>query len=429
MPTPTDLEAGPIHPDELVPLPGDLGATPLPEAGFEADDPGSQRAAAGPAPTADVRRAYLGQAVIGYAIYAVGAVSAFLAVALSLSDTQAGLHSSALAAGIAVAGLSGDRLDARLGPRAVHLAGLALLGAGGIMLVWAPAFAVTLAAAAAIGLGSGLLLGHINQTLSAGGGALARVRLARSTLIAMFASLSVPLVIGAGIAIELGWQLVVVPALALVVLAVVASRGRLARSVGTETARVRLPRAYWLAWALVALVVAVEFAMVFWGSSLVERQTGIPLGDATLVLAAFFVGMIAGRSALSAHAVSRHDPIWLMRAGISLALLGSLLPLVPASVPLSVVGLFLGGSGVGLLFPLGASISLAAVPGHARQAASRLVIASGLAILAAPFVLGVVADAAGVIVGWLLIPAICLAALGLSVPVARATDQGRPKTA
>ena len=49
-----------------------------------------------------------------------------------------------------------------------------------------------------------------------------------------------------------------------------------------------------------------------------------------------------------------------------------------------------------------------------------LILASGVAILVAPFVLGVAADAAGVSAAWLLIPALSVAALALSVPVSRA---------
>lgn len=372
-----------------------------------------------PASTPEVRRAYLDQSVLGYVIYAVGAVTAFIAVALSLSDAQAGLHSSALAVGMVLAGGSGDRLDHIVGPKAMHLIALALLAAGSILVVWAPVLLVTLGGAGSIGLGGGLVQGHASHTLSAGGGALARVRLGRAALMSMVTSLVVPLVIGGGVALGLGWQVVALPALLLVGLAVVASRRRLDRGVGLEPPRAVLSRAYWLAWALVVLVVSIEFAMVFWGSSLVERQAGISLGHATIVLSAFFVGMVTGRAALSSHTLAGRDPVSLMRAGIGLAGLGSLVPLVWPSVAGGTLGLLLGGTGVSLLYPLGASISLAAVPGQARQAASRLVLASGLAILVAPFVLGVMADAAGVIVGWLLIPVVCVAALALTIPVGR----------
>ena len=79
----------------------------------------------------DVRRSYIDQGVIGYLIYMVGAVTAFLAAALALSDGQAGLHSSALAVGMITASLFSHGLDLRFGVRISHFAALALCLAGG----------------------------------------------------------------------------------------------------------------------------------------------------------------------------------------------------------------------------------------------------------------------------------------------------------
>ena len=60
-----------------------------------------------PASASETRSAYLDQSVVAYLLYGVGAVTAFLAVALSLSDTAAALHSSLLAVGLLSAGLIG----------------------------------------------------------------------------------------------------------------------------------------------------------------------------------------------------------------------------------------------------------------------------------------------------------------------------------
>jgi fucose permease len=82
--------------------------------------------------------------------------------------------------------------------------------------------------------------------------------------------------------------------------------------------------------------------------------------------------------------------------------------------------MFVCGLGLGWLYPIAGSITLATAPHLPALASSRLVLASGVAILSAPFVLGVVADVTGVISAWLLIPAICVAAVLLTVPMARA---------
>lgn len=373
-----------------------------------------------PATTSEAKRAYLDQAVIGYLLYGVGAVTAFLAVALSLSDAEAALHSSLLAIGFVIAGLGGDRLDTLIGPRGSHVLAYLLLAAACVSLATAPAFVVTLAGAGMVGLGSGLLLAHINRTLTRGGGSLARVRMGRAALVAMVGSMSVPVVIGAGENSGLGWQLAFVLAGGLIAAGLWATRGHRQLVPQGDVVPGPLPRRYWLAWWLIVLVVSVEFSIVFWASTLVERGVGISLGDATLVATGFYVGMATARVGLSLHVVGDRDPIWLMRGSLAVALAGSLLAWSAGSVGIAALGIYLGGLGTGFLYPLGVSVALALVPGIQDRASSRLILASGVAILVSPFALGVAADVAGVAVAWLLVPAFCLAALALSVSVGRA---------
>ncbi len=372
-----------------------------------------------PASALETRSAYLDQSVVGYLLYGVGAVTAFLALALSLSDAAAALHSSVLAIGLLVAGLSGDQLVTRLGPRAAHGSAYVLLAIASLCLVTAPAFPVTLAGAGMVGLGTGFLLARVNRTLTRGGGTLARVRMGRAALVAMVASLSVPIAIGVGENSGLGWQLAFVVAAILILAGLWASRRRRWVSVQAETAPGGLPGSFWLAWWLIVLGVSVEFSIVFWASTLVARQVDVSLGDATLVAAGFYAGMATTRVGLSFSSVGGHDPIWLMRLGLAVALLGSLLAWAAESVELATLGIYLGGLGTGFLYPLGVTVALGLVPRLQDRASARLILASGVAILVSPFVLGMAADVTDVSVAWLLVPAFCLAALALSVPVSR----------
>ena len=379
-----------------------------------------------PASEAETRSAYVDQAIVAYLLYGVGAVTAFLAVVLTLSDAAAAAHSSAMAVGLLAAGMFGDRLDTRLGSRTALRLAYALAVAGVLCLLTALAFALTLTGAALVGLSAGLMLARLNRTFTRGGGALARLRMGRGALVAMVASLSVPIIIGFGENSGLGWQLALIVALALIGVGSWASRHRGDVTSAAADASGRLPRSYWLAWWLIVLGVSVEFSLVFWSSTLVERQVGISLADATLVAAGFYAGMATARVGLSFPVVSRRDPVLLMRLGLVIALLGSLLAWAADSTVLAGLGIYLGGLGTGFLYPLGVAVALALVPGLQDRGSSRLILASGLAILAAPFILGVAAGAAGVSIGWLLIPALCVAALILSVPVGRARQAHTP---
>lgn len=373
-----------------------------------------------PASSREVRSAYIDQVAVGYLLYGVGAVTAFLAVALSLSDAEAALHSSMLAIGLLGAGLAGDRVDALLGGRRANVLAYGLLAGASLCFITAPAYAVTLAGAGMVGVAVGLLLAHLNRALTRGGGALARVRMSRAALVAMFGSMSVPVVIGIGAGSSIGWQLAFVVAGGLIVAGLWGTRWRQDAAPVVVSGTGSLTRNYWLVWWLIVLVVSVEFAIVFWASTLVERQVHVPLSEATLVATSFYVGMAATRFGLSFSATGRREPIMLMRVGLVVALTGSLLAWLAGDVVLAAVGIFLGGAGVGFQYPLGVSVALSLAHGSQDKGSARLILASGVAILVAPFVLGVAADAAGVAMAWLLIPAVSVAALVLSVPVGRA---------
>jgi MFS family permease len=133
--------------------------------------------------------------------------------------------------------------------------------------------------------------------------------------------------------------------------------------------------------------------------------------------------------ALSFQVVSSRDPVWMMRVGLVSAFLGSLLAWAAHDVMAAGLGIYLGGLGTGFLYPLGVAVALALAPGLQDRGSARLVLASGVAILMAPLVLGLAADAAGVSMAWLLVPALCVAALVVSVPVGRVAPPDQRPTA
>jgi MFS family permease len=383
------------------------------DAGRAGGEPVTRR---GPTAAA-VAGAYVDLIAVGYLLYGVGAISPYLRVRLGLTDAETGLHSSALALGIIAAGLIADRLDRSRGPRLTHVAAIALMVVASVAIAWAPSWPVTLSASGVMGLGCGLMIAHVNRTLGSGGDGLGRVRLARANLLSMLGALAVPIVIAAGLGIGAGWQIVVMPALAILIVAAGYARREPRGVVAALVERARLPVGFWVAWTLVVLVVSIEFSIVFWGSTLVERRASLSLVEATIVGGAFFAGMILGRVVISREAAGSMDPRRLVRIGLVGALAGALLTWWSTSGLMSAAGLLLSGMGVAVLYPLTVSLALARSRGHASVAAARLTMASGAAILLAPFILGALSDRAGVVAGWVLVPALCLASLALTAAV------------
>lgn len=371
---------------------------------------------------AAVHRAYRDLAIVGYLLYGVGAVSPFIREALGLTDTETGLHSSLIAIGMLAAGFAADRLDRRAGPSRIHAASALVAAVAIALLAWSPALAATLLASGLIGLSCGILLGHVNDQLGSAGGPDSRRRMLRANLFAMVGPLLIPAIITFAVAVGLGWQVAFLPALALLGW-LIADAVRHGIPLGDRPAATgRLPRPYWLGWLLLVAVVGVEVSCGFWGSTLVQRRTGVPAADAALVTGGFFLGMLIGRGALGLDVFVRQRPHRLVRAGLALSILGAAIAWVAPSVAVGAVGLFVAGLGVSGQYPLGVTMTLPLGATAPAAAAARLTLASGTAVLLAPLVLGASADLVGVEMAWLLIPALAVVAIGLSLTIDRPTS-------
>src|SRR5512141_2578664 len=358
--------------------------------------------------------AYAYLSVFGFLLYAIGALTPYLREELRLSAAQAALHPSALAIGMVSAGAVADALERRLGRRWAGILAVGLLVVSGSALATALALPVTLAGAFGLGVGGGAVLSAVNQVLGRPGGLGPEVRFARANTWSMLASFFAPVSIAALAVSPLGWR--AVPLLPLAVPAVLELAGGLsAGSVAAPRAvdGGGLPRPFWIAWAFVILAVSIEFSYVVWGSSVVAARTGLSLDAATALAALFLTGMLLGRIALGARLVgTARFHRWIELALLVVGLGGLIVWLSTSSVA-SGVGFLLAGLGTATLYPLGMAMALTRAGDAASAAGARMTLASGIAILAAPLLLGAISDAFGVVAGWPLVIALCLVALGV----------------
>ena len=91
----------------------------------------------------------------------------------------------------------------------------------------------------------------------------------------------------------------------------------------------------------------------------------------------------------------------------------------------AVLGLFVAGLGVANLYPLIVALALGAAPGQSNEAGARLTFASGTAILAAPLLLGALADAIGIRLAYGVVPIFILGALFASRLGSRLSQSAR----
>jgi MFS family permease len=371
--------------------------------------------------------AYLAIATVGFLLYGLGAVGPYLRTQLGLSDTEVGLHPTFVAIGLVLAGAMTAGLHRRFGERAVRVVALVSLVAALVAIAAAPALPITLGAMLVIGWGTGTVLGYANAALGTLGGSRSRVALARANVWAMVTGFLGPVLLGLAVGAGAPWWLGLGPGLLFLGLLL----GELRRT-DVETATLAdersgdhppLPRGYWQAWAFLVAAIAAEFSIVYWGSTLVERRAGVPTAEATVVGALFLAGMFAGRLVYGQGWAGGRDVRALAAGGTAVAGAGAVIAWVGTSALVVGLGLFVAGAGVAALYPLGTAAALGTAPDRLAHAGARLTLASGSAILVAPFVLGAIADAAGVVVGWGLVVVILVVAL-LLVPVLPRAEPG-----
>jgi fucose permease len=354
----------------------------------------------------------------------LGPIMPFLRKELDLGYTLASLHFSAFALGAVLLGFFGDRIVGRWGRRASLWGGAFGVAAGALLLVSSRGAWGTVPATFAMGVCGALLLVTSQAILSDRHGEWSAVALSESNVTASACAIAAPLVVGASAASGLGWRAaLILPAL---VLALLTARyffrplelppGQTEDGVAGDGPT--LPPLYWALWTLVALGVASEWCVGYWGADFLADGTGLTRPVAATSLTAFFAAMLVGRLA-SSRLARTLPPVALLAATLCAALLGFPLFWLAPETPLALAGLFVTGLGIGGVYPLGISAAIASAPGNTDAAAARLAIGGGGAMLVAPFALGALADNVGIGKAFGIVVPMLLAALSLALAAGR----------
>lgn len=357
--------------------------------------------------------AYAYLSTFAYLLYALGSLTPYLRDELRLSDAQAALHSTAAALGLVSAGVLADVVERRLGLRGAGRIASAMLVLAAVLLALAPALPLTLLGGYLLGAGGGAILSTVNLILGHQGGPRAATLVLRANVWSIAVAFLAPMAIAWLATSALGWRAsLVIPVVAIAILELRGGQ-TLEATTASKPVAARLPASFWPAWGFVVLSVAIEFSYVVWGSSVVQSRTGSSREVATAVGGLFLIGMLASRLVLASGFVRRLGLARWIEGGLAVVAAGSVILWLSQVVALSGLGVVMAGLGTGVLYPLGIPAGLAQARGAVLAAGARLTLASGVAILVAPLVLGLVSDAVGVVAGWPLVVALCGAALVL----------------
>jgi len=367
--------------------------------------------------------AYLLLGYFGYLQAVLGPVMPFLRHDLRLSYAAGGLHFSAFAAGMIVAGLAGARVMAWLGRPIVFWGGAVGMAVGAVLVVVGGRLAFTVAGAGVMGLLGTLLLVTIQAVLSDQHGRYRTRALTEANIGASLASGFAALLVGFCQGVGLGWRAALLIPIALLVL--VAARYRRAplppRTAGVTHGHrpaTRLPLLFWLYWVVVVFGVAAEWSLTFWGTDYLHQVIALNAGVAATVMGVYLFGTVLAR-VLGSRLTRVLPSAALLVAAIGVALAGFLIFWLTPHGPLTFAGLAVTGLGIANLFPLGLATGLGIAPDSSDTTSARISLGAGLAIFVAPLSLGGLADHVGIRAAYGVVPLLLcgagVAALGALV--------------
>lgn len=376
-------------------------------------------------------------------VYLTGPVAPVLAEDLGIGEASVGLVGTALAAGIATAAATGPPLAARLGRDGTVKLGLAVLASAAAFLAaiprlmegW-PAFALVLTVVWIGAVGGATCLNVGTARLSELHPEDSGAAITEANAVAAWTGLFSPLLLGAALGAGLGWWagFVICLAFTLVALTALVLVGRRALEPSTPDTHPHhtmtaadelyersedvpvaaqssaLPRTFWIVMIALFAAAASEFAINFWGSTLIVESTGASTSAATASMSAIVAGLAVGRT-IGPRVTALLGAHGMLVVGFPLALVGFMLLWTASALPVAVVGLFVAGLGLATLFPLIIDRGIAVSNGQPDLALARASLILGLAIGGAPFLLGSLGSVMSVSSAMLLVP--ILVVLGL----------------
>lgn len=352
--------------------------------------------------------AYLALAQFTFFLNIQGNIIPFLKDEFDLSYRLVTLHPAAVAAGLMAAGLFGERLTRAWGRDTSIAVGLVGMGVGALLVVLAPHPAVSIFGCFLMGAIGCLILIVVPTLLSDRHGANSSVAIGEANGISYVASLTAALAVGLFVAVGLGWRSALLLGFSLgVLLMIFLRRTPLPAAVKVKTASTgtgHLPAAYWFYWLTLIGFVGIEQSVLVWTTEFLSRVKGVPVASAAVVAGAFSVGMLISR--LSAAPV-------LARLTASRVLYGSVVIAVPAFLAFwaspgvvgAAAGLVVLGLASGLQYPLTLSKAITSAGPLGELATARGSLGSGLAILVVPWLVGAIADRAGLSAAMVALPA------------------------
>lgn len=341
--------------------------------------------------------AYFMLAYYAYLQALLGPLMPFVSAELNLTYTLSGLHLSAFALGMVLAGMLGDRVTERLGRWRTFWGGGLGMAAGALLFVTGQTPGVTITSALIMGALGSLIVVIVQAALSDRHQSQRATALTEANIAASVLAALGPLLIGLSQSSGLGWRAALVIGIGLwggllLLYHTVQIPDQTPSAAARDTQN--LPRAFWAYWLVIFVSNSIEWSVIFWGASFMESVGGFSKVDAASSMSAFFIAMIIGRT-VGSRLTTLYRSRALLVGAIGITLAGFPVFWLLANPVARIGGLFVAGLGIANLFPLTLSAAANVAPGASNKASARILFGAGLAVLIMPQILGSTADTLG----------------------------------
>lgn len=349
---------------------------------------------------------------------ALGPALPYLRASQDISYLTASAHQVGYAVGGGLAGLLTAALTRRLSRRRGIALGLVVAAVASLGIGYGGTPVLTVTAALLVSLAGTSALIRVWALLADLHREHRTVAMSEGEVLVSLAGILTPLLVGGLAATALSWR----ASFAVGAVAVVAAALTLALVALPLPEETPAPPAtagrWWQPMLLVVVaVVALEFALTFWLASYLDDDVGTGRGLAATMVSLLYAAALVGRLLVSALA-RRVGAERLLVGALLVSLAGTPVLLLAHGPVVAAVGIAVVGVGTGATFPLTSSLHVQRSGLTADEAVGQVLAVAAVGQVAGPLGVGLVAQAADLRLGLLVVPLVALVALAV---LARAT--------
>jgi MFS family permease len=346
-------------------------------------------------------------AIVNFYLGGFGPAQSLLRADQGTSLTVAGLHGTAMGVAAIFAGYANPHIAHRFGRTRAGWIGLGIFSIGLTMFVVFPPVVLTLPATLITGFGTSIIINNMMTSMSHHYGKAAAVAIPQANGIS-----SVGFVLGTGL---IGGIAVLFPSLwrigLLIAIPVAVALFLIGRSKDVDDhvpdeagpQRGKLSRRFWISWIGFVACISSEFAVSFWAAALLKDRVGSTAAVSTVALVGLGVGMAVGRW-YGGLFLKRFALDTQLLISIAVQFLGFVVFWLSHIMFISAISLFIIGLGVSIQFALASIRLISFSDDRPDLAIGQTSLAAGIAIAAAPFLLGVLGDSFGISRAYIMVP-------------------------